>query len=550
MDRRVRVTILSASIGLAALTASSTAPNTAPAMTATDLAVGLTLSLVGYLTWQRPPSSRAGSLVAVTGFFWLLGSALPAALYLHRVALTALFLSYPSGKLTRRSDQVIVVASIALDGALPFVGPSDIATLGLAALVAAMALQRTIVATGPARRASAAAAVAAVAFALLLAAGSLARAAGLPVDGLVLLVYEVGVTAIGLGLVADLVWGRWSQAAVTGLVIDLGAPGETGVLRDRLALTLGDRSLVVGYRIAGLASYVDDAGQPVELPAPGSGRRATPIMAGTERIGLLVHDEALSDDAGLLPSVAAAASLTIGNARMQAEVRDRVAQVDASRRRLVEAADAERRRIDEELDLGARGRLERIEHLLEAVADARDPALATILAAAEREVRAALEDLRELVRSTHPRALRAAGLAAAFTELAVRMPGPVTVHAPSGRFAPIVETTLYYVCSEALTNVARHAQASCATVDLVASGGRLRLVVTDDGIGGADMDEGSGLRGLKDRLEALGGRLLLEPGEGHGTRLTAELPIDMSRAPVAFGDGSPLAPTGVGVGAR
>lgn len=165
MDRQVRVSILIASIGLTALTAVSAAPNSAPPLTATDLAVGLTLSLVGYLTWQRHPSSRVGSLVAVTGLLWLLGSILPAALYFHRVTLTALFLSYPSGKLTRRSDQVLVVASIALDGALPFVRPSDIATLGLAALVAAMVLRRTMAATGPAIRASTSAATAAVAFA-------------------------------------------------------------------------------------------------------------------------------------------------------------------------------------------------------------------------------------------------------------------------------------------------------------------------------------------------------------------------------------------------
>jgi signal transduction histidine kinase len=549
MDRLVRIAILIASTGLAALAAVSAAPNTAPAPTATDLAVGLTLSLVGYLIWERLPRSRVGSLIAATGLLWLLGSVLPATVYLHRVALTALLLSYPSGKLTRRSDQVIVMASLALNGALPFVGLLHFATLGLAALVAAVVIQRTMAATGAARRASATSAVAAVAFASLLAAGSLASAAEPFVDGLVLLAYEVGVTAIGLALAADLLWGRWSQAAVTGLVIDLGVRGETGSLRDRLALALGDRSLVVGYRIAGSAPYVDEAGKPVELPAPGSGRRATPIQAGTERIGVLVHDEALVDDPGLIAPVAAAASLTIGNARLQAEVRDRTAQVDASRRRLVEAADAERRRIDEELDLGARGRLERIERLLGAVGEAGDPALASILAAAEGEVRAALEDLRELVRSTHPRALRAAGLAVALTELATRMPGKVTVHAPTRRFAPIVETTLFYVCSEALTNVARHARASRATVELVTSGGRVRLVVTDDGIGGADLDGGSGLRGLKDRVEALGGRLLLEPGEVQGTRLTVELPIDMSEGTVAFGAGARLAPTGVEAGA-
>ena len=548
MDRQLRVSILTASIGLAALAAVSAAPNTAPALTATDLAVGLTLSIVGFVTWQRRPRSGIGSMVAVTGLLWLLGSVFPAALYLHRVGLTVLFLTYPSGKLARRSDRILVVASIVLAAALPFVGPSDIATLGLATLVAAIVVRRTLPATGPAGRASTSAAAAAVAFASLLLAGSLARVFGWPVDGLMLLAYEVAVTVIVLGLVADLTWGRWSQAAVTGLVIDLGAPDETGLLRDRLALALGDRSLVVGYWMAGSASYVDEAGRPVELPMPGSGRRATPMLAGAEHIGVLVHDEALVDDPGLTPSVAAAASLTIANARLQASVRDRMEQIDASRRRLVEAADAERRRIDEELDLGSRGRLERIAHLLGEVRAATDPAVTTTLAAAEGEVRAALADLHELVRATHPRALRAGGLAPALTELGAQIPEAVTVHAPSGRFAPVVETTVYFVCAEALTNVAKHAGASRATVDLTVSNGQLRLVVADDGIGGADLDGGSGLAGIKDRVEALGGSFRVEGREGQGTRLMAELPVEVSEAPAAFGPGAPLAATGVGVG--
>jgi signal transduction histidine kinase len=548
MGRRSRVSILIASIGLAVLAAASAAPNTAPALTTTDLAVGFTLSMVGFLTWQRRPGSRLGSIVSVTGLLWLFGSAFPAALYLHRVALTAMFLSYPSGKLARRSDQVLVVTSLAFNAALPFVGPSDVATLGLATLVAAVVVRRAVAATGPARRAATGAATAAVAFASLLTAGSLARVSGVSVDALMLLAYEVAVTVIVLGLVADLMWGRWSQAAVTGLVIDLGAPSETGSLRDRLALALGDRSLVVGYWVSGSASYVDEAGRPVGLPRPGSGRRATPMLAGAEHIGVLVHDEALVDDPGLIPSVAAAASLTIANARLQASVRDRMAQVDASRRRLVEAADAERRRIEEELDLGAGGRLERIEHLLQAVGNATDPVLATTLAAANREAGAALADLRELVRATHPRALRAGGLAPALTELAARMPETVSVRAPSGRFAPIMETTLYFVCSEALANVAKHAGASSASVDLTASDGRLRLVVVDDGIGGADLAGGSGLRGLKDRVEALGGSLEVAGRDGQGTRLTAELPLDVIEAPVVSGPGGLRTVTGVGVG--
>ena len=179
--------VLVASIGLAAIAAATAAPDTAPALIATDLAAGLVLSVAGIVAWRRRPRSGVGALVALTGVLWLLGSFLPAALYLHRASLAALVLSYPSGRLGRRIDQILVVASIAIAFTLPFVGPSDIATLGLATLIAATVLRRTMVATGPARRASTSAAIAAVAFALLLASGSVARAAGLAIDGQMLL---------------------------------------------------------------------------------------------------------------------------------------------------------------------------------------------------------------------------------------------------------------------------------------------------------------------------------------------------------------------------
>ena len=333
-------------------------------------------------------------------------------------------------------------------------------------------------------------------------------------------------TTIGLGLVADLLWGRWSQAAVTGLVIELGELAETGSLRDRLAGALGDPSLVVGYWIDESASYVDDSGRPFDLPGAGSGRRVTAIEDGTDRVGVLVHDEAIDDDPVLIASVAAAARLALGIVRLQAMIRSRVEELAASRRRIVEAADSQRRRIEEQLSDGALARLERVERLLADLLSDAGPQTTAALATAEVEVRAAQADLRELIHETHPSALRAGGLSAALQELAGRAPGRVAVHAPNDRYAPLVEATVYFVCAEALTNIAKHAMASAVTVDLTQDGGWLRLIISDNGVGDADSSRGSGLRGLADRVEAIGGHFAVQSAPGGGTRIANELPLE------------------------
>jgi signal transduction histidine kinase len=364
-----------------------------------------------------------------------------------------------------------------------------------------------------------------VIFGLVLIGGSLGRLSGVT-SWPVLLAYELVVTTICLGLVADLLWGRWSQAAVTGLVIELGELAETGTLRDRLAGALGDPSLVVGYWIDESASYVDDSGRPFDLPGRGSGRRVTAIDDGNDRVGVLVHDEAIGDDSVLIASVAAAARIALGIVRLQAMIRSRVEELAASRRRIVEAADSQRRRIEEQLSDGALARLERVERLLVDLQIDAGPQVTAALATAAGEVRAAQTDLRELIQETHPSALRAGGLSVALQELAGRAPGRVAVRAPGERYAPLVEATVFFVCAEALTNVAKHAMASAVTVDLTQDGGWLRLIISDNGVGGADSRRGSGLRGLADRVEALGGHFALVSAPGGGTRIAAEFPFE------------------------
>jgi PAS domain S-box-containing protein len=198
-----------------------------------------------------------------------------------------------------------------------------------------------------------------------------------------------------------------------------------------------------------------------------------------------------------------------------------------SRKRLLQAGDAERRRLERNLHDGAQQRLVSLSLALR-LAQAKlqsDPEEATkLLNGASEELAQALEELRELARGIHPAVLSDRGLSAALEALAGRTPLPVEVLAPEERLPPPVEAAAYYVVSEALTNVAKYAQASSVGVRVTRLNGRAIVEVADDGVGGADPESGSGLRGLADRVEALDGRLHVESSPGHGTVVRAEIP--------------------------
>jgi signal transduction histidine kinase len=281
---------------------------------------------------------------------------------------------------------------------------------------------------------------------------------------------------------------------------------------------------VVGYRLPGEERYVDDAGRPVEIPAPGAGRAVTRLEEDGVPIAVLVHDEAVLADPALVVSVAAAARLALSNARLQAEVRERVVDLAASRRRIVEAGDAQRRRVERDLRDGAERRLARVGELVAAAHDHADGSADALFGTVEEEVRGARAELRDFAQGIRPRALSEGGLAAALPELAARSAVPVRLDVAVDRHSPAVEAAAYFVCSEALANVAKHAGATHATVRARESDGELVLTVTDDGSGGADAS-GSGLRGLADRVEALGGRLAVRAGAAGGSELEARLPV-------------------------
>jgi signal transduction histidine kinase len=200
-------------------------------------------------------------------------------------------------------------------------------------------------------------------------------------------------------------------------------------------------------------------------------------------------------------------------------------EVAGSRRRLVEAGDEQRRHVRDQLRGGAEQILAEVCAELVAVAAHRHGPTPVDLDQLVDELDAACVDLTRFAQGVHPEALTEHGLSEALRDLADYAAVPVAVEVPSRRFPAPQEAAAYFVCSEALANVAKYAGATGASIDVEEAGRRLVVRVADDGRGGADPTRGSGLRGLKDRVEALGGRFSIWSPIGAGTRMEAELPI-------------------------
>jgi signal transduction histidine kinase len=502
-----------------------------------DLITGWTLIACGLVAWSRRPDSRSGALMAATGFTWFLGNFATTgvepvdwlgahALYVYRGPLVDLLVSYPSGRLSSRVDR----AGVAVGYAAALVTPvwrSEIATIVLAVLLVAVCARSYLRAVGAARRARLLALQAAAALGLVFTGGAAARLAVPAGDANEpsLLALQATLCTLAVGLLAGLLSSSWERGAVTDLVVELGE-SRSGTLRDELARALGDPTLQVGYWLPNAGAFVDSEGRPFALPDSGSERSVTMIEGEVRPIAALVHDPAVLDDPGLREAVSSAAQLAAANARLQAEVRARVAELRASRRRIVEAGDEERRRLERRLREGAEERLELLaEHLRRARLSAGSDAARERLDRTEAQLERTLEELRRLAHGLHPRVLAETGLAGALASLAEQAPIPVEVAAPDAKLPPEVEAVAYFLCSEALANVAKHASASRVSLSVTTGDGRVRIEVEDDGLGGADPARGTGLRGLVDRVEALGGTFNLESPAGAGTRLAAEIPL-------------------------
>ena len=343
-----------------------------------------------------------------------------------------------------------------------------------------------------------------------------------------------GFAALPYAFLAGLVRSRYSRAGAVGELIERLNAGESGggSLRGALADALGDPSLQLLYWRPRAGQYVTHAGHPVELPPPGAGRTVTEVERDGERIGAIVHEEQLIDEPELVRMVAGSAALALENERLEAELRARVDELERSRARVMEISLFERRRLERDLHDGAQQRLVALSVQIgmaqKMVAD--KPALAArLLESAREELRTALAELRELARGIHPAILTDQGLGPALEALAARTPIPVDLEAmPDERLPASVEAAAYFVVAESLTNVAKYAHAARASVSVARDDGFAVVEVRDNGVGGADLRAGTGLRGLADRIAALDGRLEVHSPPGEGTIVRANIPCGSS----------------------
>ena len=482
-----------------------------------DLAVGVAFLGSAGLVWWRGRTRLPAALLGIAGVAWFLGNlaglpgflgaAASATTFVHRGPLIHLVLAGPTGRPRSRGITAAVAVGYAAS-AVPWVARNEVTCLVLAVGLVSIAWRerRWSVDVMPAVLLSAA-----------LGGPALARLFLTPtVAGATLLWYDACLLAVAGVLAANLL--RPPSAEIADLVVSLSvAPSRS--LSDALARTVGDPTLQVA--LVAVNGFVDAHGAPVDLD-DGPGRIVTPLIRKGRTFGYISHDPAVLADPVLVKVVATAAELTSANARLQTDVERQAAEVRASRRRIVTAAMQERRRLEAELQNGAGARLDRVARLLDNLPrDAADP---DVLSMARRQVDEARVDMRDLARGLDPLAVRTSGLAGAVSDLATSAPLPVSVEVDLDALPDPVAATAYYVCAEGLANVARHAGARSAAVCIRQRQQSVLVTVYDDGTGGAD-PRGSGLRGLADRVQALGGELEVRSGPT-GTRLSALLPLD------------------------
>jgi signal transduction histidine kinase len=561
---------LLAAAGSVALILASDRP-WSPSTIALEVLVGLAFVSSGLVARVRRPENRTGSLMILVGLSWFGGAlqasdaSLPYTLgyaggTLIAAILIHLMLAFPSGRLLTWGERWVTAAMYAValvlqpvwmlfddlhglkcDGCprnallIEHVEPLAVG-LGIVTLTAVLAIlvavlvilmRRWRAASAPSRRVLAPVYLAsgvAVGFVVIRTALDPFTEVGM---GVLEWLSVLALLTVPLAFLAGLLRSRLARSAVATLVVELGETPEPGRLRDALSRALGDPSLELAYWLRD-DSFVDADGQAVSLPADDSGRVATAVEHSGLPVAALIHDESLSDHPELVDGVVAAAGLALENERLQAQLRARLEDLRSSRARLVETADAERRRLERNLHDGAQQRLVALSLSL-ALAQRRradDPATCELLEQTRAELAGALGELRELARGIHPAVLTERGLGPALDALAGRAHVPVDVRElPGERLPPGVEAAAYYLVAESLTNVAKYAGASVATVRVCVEDSHVLVEVADDGVGGADASRGSGIRGLADRVEALDGRLDVDSPPGAGTRVSAAIPL-------------------------
>jgi signal transduction histidine kinase len=536
------------------------------------LLVGAALVGCGIAGWRARPENRIGLVMVLTGFGWFAAQLVEARPpWLNTIGLAVqsvwlvgllwLLLSFPSGRLRGRLDRglvaAVVLAGVGIqlvamlignraglrcpgcsanvlqvahdnDQALRWLALQRLIGVVVIVWVVALLLTRWLRSSAAQRHAVAPVLVAGGATLLALCWTVVFDLLGDPLGALPANVYFAVSATVPLAVLFCFLQRRLARGMIAGLVVELDRASPALQLREALARALGDPTLELAFWLPVEHHYVDTSGAPVSLPGVQDASAATVVERAGQPIAALIHDPVLEHNSELVRSVCAAAGLALENERLQAELRARLLELQASRARLVEATDAERRRIERDLHDGTQQRLVQIAMslgLLESKLPADDAVARPLVRETREALAVATAELRELTHGINPPLLAEQGLAAALDDLCRRQPLLTRLQSEvEHRLSERVESAAYFTVSESLTNAAKHSHATELGVSVCERDGTLTLTVTDDGIGGAVTGGGSGLRGLTDRVEALGGRLTVSSPPGRGTALRAEIP--------------------------
>ncbi len=476
-----------AGIGSAALILSSDHAGSRGLAAALIVTAGWSFAGTGLYAWDRRPGNNIGPLMTAVGFTWffqgltsagnsvvfaigILGSSLPYAILIH------LLVSFPSGRLESRFQHIVVGAAYLTTTVLQL--PWAIFTDPTKQSDCQGCPENPILISGQEGVAD------------------------------VINAFQVTIGSFAIASTVVIVFLRWRRST----------PAQRRALTP-VVLTGG-----VAFTILLAQLILTEIGVP-EVVKDGAYVGAIVFFASLPFAFLL----------GLLRSRIGRAeeittALSAENEQLNAELRAKVEELRASRARIVEAGYAERRRVERDLHDGAQQRLMALTMNLRLARDKLevDPAAtAELLDEAMEELGAATDELRELARGIHPVVLTDRGLSAALGGLAERSPVPVRiVETPDERLPSPVESATYFVVAEALTNVARYAEADGASVRVARRNGVVEIEVRDDGVGGADLDAGTGLRGLEDRVDALEGTFAVRSRPGEGTTVEARIPCE------------------------
>ena len=561
-----------AALGAAALQRGQLRAEDSPALATFMIVAGISFVSAGLVASARRPERWTGAVMVGAGFALFAGTLIQtdhsllftvglAAAGIPAAVLAHLVLVFPDGRLHSNWERLILGAAyfnaiVVQLVMLMFMGIGNVAGCGscprnllfvrddmtvherlmsierywglaVAIAVGVVLVLRWSFASPPLRRALSPILISGGVAIGLLAATLIASA--LPYAGAPIKLQSAEQLAFGVVPIVYLVAlfrARQGRVRASDLIVELSRGVEPGRLRDAIARSLRDPSLELGFCIRDPDEYVDVDGNAVSV-VPAAGRAVTVLERHGRKVAALVHDAALSENPELLDAVSSAAGLALENERLLAELRSQLDEVRDSRARIVEASVTERRRLERNLHDGAQQRLVTLSLQLRLAQETLhdDPlATETMLEGIGEDLKQALEELRELARGLHPAVLTDRGLVPALQSLANRSPFPVEVAGVSTlRLPEPVEAAVYYVVAESLTNAAKHSGATEGRVELSTAADTVVVEIRDNGTGGANLRDGSGLRGLVDRIEALGGELRLQSEPGGGTIIQAEL---------------------------